>query len=212
MRTFVRMNVLIIVATEGEIGPFLRLPEWQRRGTDVLVTGVGMVATAFALGKKLATHRYDLLLNIGIAGSFDRSIPLGDVVCVYQDTFAELGAEDGGDFLDSDRLGLGQPTFEGLHQGYPALNNLLKCRGITVNKVHGNDVRSQKSCNDWTLKRKAWKERRYSTAHINWGSRPSRCVLFQITLNAATKPTGKFRGLSKISTAGYGHFSTSSGV
>jgi len=140
LRTFVRMNVLIIVATEGEIGPFLRLPEWQRRGTDVLVTGVGMVATAFALGKKLATHRYDLLLNIGIAGSFDRSIPLGDVVCVYQDTFAELGAEDGGDFLDSDRLGLGQPTFEGLHQGYPALNNLLKCRGITVNKVHGNDA------------------------------------------------------------------------
>lgn len=128
----------MIVATEGEISPFLRLPERHRAGTEVLITGVGMVATAFALGKKLAAAQYDLLLNVGIAGSFDRSIPLGEVVCIYQDTFAELGAEDGDDFLNSDRLGLGQHMFEGAHQGYPALNGLRKCRGITVNKVHGN--------------------------------------------------------------------------
>lgn len=131
------MNTLLIAATENEIGPFLRLPERQRSETEVLVTGVGMVATAFALGKKLATARYDLLLNVGIAGSFDRSISLGDVVCIYQDTFAELGAEDGDDFLDSDQLGLGQHTFEGIFQGYKALNSLPKCRSITVNKVHG---------------------------------------------------------------------------
>ncbi|GGC31457.1 hypothetical protein GCM10011386_24400 [Parapedobacter defluvii] len=132
------MNTLLIAATESEIGPFLKLPEQQDSETEVLVTGVGMVATAFALGKKLATARYDLLLNVGIAGSFDRSIPLGDVVCIYQDTFAELGAEDGDDFLDSDQLGLGQHTFEGISQGYQALNSLPKCRSITVNKVHGN--------------------------------------------------------------------------
>jgi len=135
-----RMNTLLIAATEGEVGPFLRLPEWQRAGTDVLITGAGMVATAFALGNKLATAHYDLILNVGIAGSFDRSIPLGEVVCIYRDTFAELGAEDGGDFLDSEQLGLGRHTFEGIRQGYPALNGLLKCQGITVNKVHGNAV------------------------------------------------------------------------
>jgi len=134
------MKILTIAATEGEIAPFLRSPAGQAPETDVLVTGVGMVATAFALGKRLATHRYDLLLNVGIAGSFDRSIPLGDVVCVYQDTFAELGAEDGDDFLPSDELGLGEHTFEGVQQGHKGLDTLRKCRGITVNKVHGNDA------------------------------------------------------------------------
>jgi len=132
------MNVLIIAATENEIGPFLQLPERQRSGVEVLVTGVGMVATAFAVGKKLTSNHYDLLLNVGIAGSFDRSIPLGDLVCVYEDTFAELGAQDGDDFLDSNRLGLGQHSFQGIQQGYQALDPLRKCRGITVNKVHGN--------------------------------------------------------------------------
>ncbi len=132
------MNTLLIVATEREIAPFLQLPEWHRAGTEVLITGAGMVATAFALGQKLATTHYDLLLNAGIAGSFDRSIPLGDTVCVYQDTFAELGAEDGDDFLDSEQLGLGRHIFSGIHQGYQALDDLRKCRGITVNTVHGN--------------------------------------------------------------------------
>jgi len=134
------MNILIVAATEGEIRPFLALPEPQRGGASVLVTGPGMVATAFALGKQLAITRYDLLLNVGIAGSFDRSIPLGDVVCIHQDTFAELGAEDGVDFLPSDTLGLGAHTFEGLQHGYNGLDGLRKCRGITVNTVHGNEI------------------------------------------------------------------------
>ncbi len=133
------MDTLIIAATEREIQPFLQLPESQGEGVEVLITGVGMVATAFALGKKLTDNRYGLLLNVGISGSFDRTIPLGEVVCIYQDTFAELGAEDGDGFLDSTLLDLGEHTFEGIRQGYRALAGLRQCRGITVNKVHGNE-------------------------------------------------------------------------
>lgn len=142
LRTFVGMKALVIAATEAEVRPFLQLPEAQRGGAEILITGVGMVATSFALGRGLtAGKRYDVLLNVGIAGSFDRSIPLGEVVCIYEDTFAELGAEDGEDFLDSERLGLGQHTFSGLQEGYPMLHDLRKCRGITVNQVHGSDRR-----------------------------------------------------------------------
>ena len=44
------MDVLVIAATEAEIAPFLALPAQQRQGADTLITGVGMVATALALG------------------------------------------------------------------------------------------------------------------------------------------------------------------
>ncbi|SEL50056.1 futalosine hydrolase [Parapedobacter koreensis] len=134
------MKVLIIAATEGEILPFIQSPDEQRSGIDVLVTGVGMVATAFALGQKLVTANYDLLLNVGIAGSFDRAIALGEVVYVYQDTLAELGAEDGEQFMDSVALGLAKHTFQGaLIPSYPVFQGLRQCCGITVNTVHGHE-------------------------------------------------------------------------
>ena len=137
------MDILVVAATEGEVRPFLQSTRslgQRSMNATVLVTGPGMVATAFALGKQLATARYDLVLNVGIAGSFDRSIPLGEVVCIHQDTFAELGAEDGTDFLPSDQLGLGKYTVEGIQDGYSGVDTLRKCRGITVNTVHGSET------------------------------------------------------------------------
>lgn len=109
---------------------------------SILITGVGMVATAFAIGRHLATNQYDLAVNLGIAGSFDRDIDLGEVVEIKEDTFSELGAEDDADFLPIDKLGFGTGTF------YPgkSLNeldgnrfNLKQVRAITVNTVHGNE-------------------------------------------------------------------------
>ncbi|MFB2119046.1 futalosine hydrolase [Parapedobacter sp. 2B3] len=132
------MDVLVVVATEAEIGPFLELPPPQRQGLTTLITGVGMVATALALGERLATTRYDLLLNVGVAGSFDRTLSLGEVVWVVQDTFSELGVEDGGRFIDGQAAGLAPCMF---YSGYShsSVDSLRQCKGITVNTVHGND-------------------------------------------------------------------------
>lgn len=133
-----RMDILIIAATESEILPFIQLPKQARTGIDILVTGVGMVATAFSVGQELATKRYDLLLNVGIAGSFRRDITLGEIVYVHQDTFAELGVENGEQFIDSKTMGLTRHTFQGT-PNHPATNGLRQCKGITVNKVHGSE-------------------------------------------------------------------------
>lgn len=132
------MDILVVAATEAEILPFLGLSPQQRQGIDTLVTGVGMVATALAIGQRLASTRYDLLLNVGIAGSFDKLIALGEVVCVVQDTFSELGVEDGDQFINSELLGLAQCTFIS-DQMHTMLHGLRKCRAITVNTVHGNE-------------------------------------------------------------------------
>src|SRR5476651_1564596 len=80
--------------------------------TDILITGVGMVATAFVLGRHLTNNDYDLAINLGIAGSFDRNIALGEMLEITQDTFAELGAENDNEFLPIDQLGFGQGTYK----------------------------------------------------------------------------------------------------
>jgi len=111
---------------------------------ETLITGVGMVATAFALGRHLSDNKYDLVINLGIAGSFDRNISLGDLVEITSDTFAELGAEDDNKFLPIAEMGFGEATFEPttkLSNLYNLFNtfNLRQATAITVNTVHGNE-------------------------------------------------------------------------
>jgi futalosine hydrolase len=134
------MKILVVAATKNEVQ--LTIDHFSCTGDhlmetekfDFLVTGVGMVATAFALGQHLS-KKYELVLNVGIAGSFDRNISLGELVHITEDTFAELGAEDHDDFISLPQLGFGEQTF---HSRYTNLPQLNKVKGITVNKVHGN--------------------------------------------------------------------------
>ena len=134
------MKILIVAATEAEIAQALthfslrRASFIETEKFDVLITGVGMVATAFALGQKLS-NKYNLVLNVGIAGSFDREIELGALVNISQDIFAELGAEDGENFITLPQLGFGENEFSSSANAAPTLK---KVKGITVNKVHGN--------------------------------------------------------------------------
>jgi len=116
---------------------------------DVLVTGVGMVATAAWCSRALAAAaRYDLAINVGVCGAFDRSLSLGGVVHVVSDRLAEMGAEDGESFIPLDDLGLsetgGAPYTrpELINTAPPAsaeLKALPAVSGITVNTVHGRE-------------------------------------------------------------------------
>ncbi|WP_421945718.1 futalosine hydrolase [Pedobacter sp.] len=135
------MKTLVVAATKAELaflyqhfslqeGDFI-----EEKKFDVLITGVGMVATAFSLGRHLSA-KYNLVLNLGIAGCFDRNIELGKVVNITQDTFAELGAEDGDNFLTITDLGFGESTYKSKNN---INTDLLQVSGITVNRVSGND-------------------------------------------------------------------------
>ena len=115
---------------------------------DVLVTGVGMVATATWCSQALVRERYDLALNLGLCGSFDRALDLGSVVHVITDRFSELGAEDGDAFLSIHQLNLlaeNEPPFVNgrlVNENPPSgdtLASLPGVNGITVNTVHGRE-------------------------------------------------------------------------
>lgn len=128
------MQILIVAATAAEIQP-LTDHFGADKPFDTLITGVGMVATAFALGRQLSHKNYDLVINLGIAGSFDRDIALGEVVEITEDRMAELGAQDDEAFLPIEAMGFGESCF------YPAktVTQLKQVKAITVNTVHGHE-------------------------------------------------------------------------
>lgn len=155
------MRILLVAATAAEIGPVVaelrrtadrgpRITGCVSRGhdVDVLVSGVGMVATATWCANAFARERYDLALNLGVCGTFDRTIPLGTVVHVVTDRLGELGAEDGDAFLTVQQLQLlgdNEPPFVNgrlvneVPPAFATLNSLRAVDGITVSTVHGRE-------------------------------------------------------------------------
>lgn len=157
-------KILIVAATYMEIKFLEKLNltrvensnntfQFQLRNNpiDLLITGVGMIATTFQLTKHLVVNKYDLVLNIGIAGAFEKSIQLGEVVQVSCDYFAELGAVDDDKFVSIFELGLldkNEFPFENclLKNDLPLtfLSTYKKVNGITVNSVNGNENEIEK--------------------------------------------------------------------
>lgn len=141
------MRLLIVAATEEEVRSLKSEVRSQTQDLRLktldykfLTTGVGMVATAFALGQHLATNQYDLAINLGIAGAFDRNIQLGQVLEITEDTFAELGAEDGDEFISIDQLGFGKGRFGPSAKLSDFSDACLKtATAVTVNTVNGNE-------------------------------------------------------------------------
>lgn len=143
------MKILLVAATKAEIEPFLLGHEFPnfpspekkigKHLVSILVSGVGMVATSFAMGSFCAEKKFDLAINAGIAGSFDPAIQQGDLCRVSEDILSEFGAEDGDNFLSADSIGLGKSQFYAPKiSGFPIYHQLREVRSVTVNQVHGN--------------------------------------------------------------------------
>lgn len=141
-------KLILVSATSFEIEPTLQfLSAYKQAGNRyhlgdlqivVCITGVGMVNTAFELGR-LQGQEFDLAINAGLAGSFVHH-KNGSLVTVNEDCFSDLGAEDDLAFLSIDELGFGQQNVspaKPLRLAY--LDQIPSVRGITVNTVHGND-------------------------------------------------------------------------
>jgi futalosine hydrolase len=157
------MHILLTAATSAEIAPlttFIR-SNWKGGAADiydkdnvrisVLITGVGTTATCYALTKKLLQGEYDLALQAGIAGSYDRGLALGSVVNVVSDRFGDMGAEDHYNFIDVFELGLAEANDGILQNGIlhaPATSWSSKLQlegvsGLTLNTVSGSSFTAE---------------------------------------------------------------------
>jgi futalosine hydrolase len=137
---------------------------------EAYITGVGSPATTYGLTKWLNSpdytrlfdagdtsiittwnsetrHKYDLIIQAGVAGAYGRDLELGEVVFVTEDQFGDVGAEDHERYLDIFEMGL----IDGNQFPYSALKlinplnpahekiQLPRVSGLTVNTVSGNE-------------------------------------------------------------------------
>lgn len=155
------MKLLIVSATSLEIKPLITelgkgrvlhnqitRYKYKHFQVDILITGVGMVPTAVFTSLVLAKNNYNAVINAGICGSFNLTIPIGKVLNITTDCFPETGAEDGEHFLslidlkllDQDEFPfLGGKLVNDSVFDSQLINSLHTSTGVTVNTVHGNE-------------------------------------------------------------------------
>jgi futalosine hydrolase len=142
------MKLLIVAATQAEIAPFMahmQSQSYTHVAVSCIVTGVGMVATTYALTRSLQAQPCHFALQVGVGGSFTPHLPLGSLVKITTDGYGDLGAEDHDAYLDITELGLLQPDeppFTHARLAMPASDladriDLPDASGLTVNTVSG---------------------------------------------------------------------------
>jgi futalosine hydrolase len=156
-------KILYVAATAGEADVLKKLngiksfPEklyLRNFEISVLVTGVGSIATAWALKQWISLNeKPDLAINAGIAGSYDEKLNIGDVVMPLTDCFADAGIEDGDNFFTLYEAGLTDkdelPFRNGLIYSDSTYSELMKkiikpVKAITVNTATGSELTREK--------------------------------------------------------------------
>lgn len=117
------MNCLLATATAKEIAPFLRHYRTSDNpaNMDILVTGIGLTTATYSLTRQIHIKRPDVIVQAGISGCFDKNIPLGSVVVIKQDAFADVGV------MESNKL---KTVFD---MGLVKYNQFPFRRGVLVN-------------------------------------------------------------------------------
>ena len=151
------MKIIITAATIGEWMPvFLNInPLYTSESKRIKVlfhqSGVGMLATAVSLTKIIVEEKPDLIIQMGIAGTFNTKINLGKVVAIQDETIGDLGVEEDGKWKDIFEMKLEKssyPPFEKrrLPNQWLRQYNLLELTevsGITVNEITTNAKRME---------------------------------------------------------------------
>lgn len=142
------MICLLVAATVTEISPFLEYYRDTKNQlhdnlqVDVLITGVGLVASTYSITKQLQIRRPDIIIQAGIAGCFDKNIALGSVVVVKQEAIGDQGVIESGKMKTLFDLGLVEKDQLPFSNGwlinkseYLKKVKLKKVKGITINEI-----------------------------------------------------------------------------
>ena len=104
------MHIVIAAATPAEIKPFV---DWHAvagnknsHTIEVLITGVGVLPAAFSITRKIMENRPGLMIQAGIAGTFDNTLKAGSIVSVQEEIVGDYGVSEKGEWKDIFDLGL----------------------------------------------------------------------------------------------------------
>ncbi len=157
------MRVFITAATIGEwMQAFLEIEkvvaiESKAFRITFHKSGVGLLATAVSLTRLVYTEKPDLVVQVGIAGSFNSNLSLGKVVAVKEEILGDMGVEENHKWEDIFDLKLEKPSShpykkKGLPNDFIKKFNLLELDeviGITVNEISTRQERIQQIINKY---------------------------------------------------------------
>lgn len=163
-----RKKITIVAATQGEILPLLEHFEktfvkihnsqstsiqFQSEDLDIniLITGIGILHSTYALMDYLTENHPDAWIQIGIGGAYDKSLEIGEVYLIESEVLVDFGAQDSnGRIINQFELGWMDP------QQYPYVNEVLPCpfipselimpvaSGMTTMYAHGSAEKIKK--------------------------------------------------------------------
>ncbi len=120
---------------------------FESNDIDFLVLGIGIPSVIYRLTIALQNEKYDLVINIGTAGSYNGNIKIGDIVNVVSEQFGDIGIDDNGQLRTIFEMGLADNSLNPFSNGrllnnsdilkYKTISNLNKVNGLTVNRVSG---------------------------------------------------------------------------
>lgn len=96
------MNIIITSATALESKLLVQRRAEINRNISVTfhTSGVGILQSTFSLAKLLFEQTPDLLIQCGIAGTFESQAAIGKVVLAESDCLGSLGVEENGEWKD----------------------------------------------------------------------------------------------------------------
>ena len=138
------MKVLITAATAMEL-ELIKSETIRYDGVEIIfyVTGVGAVSTVFNLSEILHKEKFDIVIQVGIAGSFDKQLALGDAVVVEKELLYEMGVFENNHYktvfemglIDGDTKPFTSSTLINPHTVLLDLTGLKKAMAITNNEI-----------------------------------------------------------------------------
>lgn len=105
------MKILIVSATYKEVEQTISYFKISRQDKEkilnvnflnneiyFMISGIGSYSMTYELAKILSNQKFDIVINAGIAGSYDSSIEIGTVVSVITEQIGDLGINNHGVF------------------------------------------------------------------------------------------------------------------
>ena len=98
------MRVIITAATNLELDGCAKKASQLFKKSKLKIsfhaTGIGMLASGVKLTQLATSYQPDLIIQMGIAGSYIKTEPLGKIWVVTSETIADLGVREKGIFID----------------------------------------------------------------------------------------------------------------
>ncbi|TSA25131.1 MAG: hypothetical protein D4R67_10695 [Bacteroidetes bacterium] len=157
------MKILLVSSTRFEIlqlmdriKPVTVVPDqlysfrWGLLEGHLLIPGIGILPTAFSLGKLFVREPFDLVLNAGVCGAYTPEIPLGTVVQISEEALPEPGVDEDDTFRSIFDLGLMLPDTFPFTNGklinpfvpvWESVNRLKAVPGNTIQRMQTDPAR-----------------------------------------------------------------------